>query len=428
MINYICENCDNLICETSICPVCHGRTKLNKSEIYWCEHCKAPSFDSICGGCGNSCNYIGSDIRPVFPEERLLIEILLDRPMQYAECSVWNTSGNNYVVDGQKLKVSYNELINKNNVSEIISKLQQYAEENKKYADNYIRSSGVKSFININKIRLNSITNEAIDYVKNITNDRNIDDMFISFSGGKDSTVTSHLVLTALQTNKIIHIYGDTTLEYPETGDYVKRFRNSHKETPLLIARNNDQDFNNLCELIGPPSRVLRWCCTIFKTGAITKKIESTFKDKKQIITFYGIRRSESISRNKYDRESNSPKISKQKVVSPIIDWIDFDIWLYILSNGIDFNYAYRQGFSRVGCWCCPNNSTWSGFLASIYMDQQNEKFKEILYKFAQTAGKPDWKEYIDSGKWKARQGGNGLEYSKNAVVAFKPWVLKDQN
>lgn len=42
------------------------------------------------------------------------------------------------------------------------------------------------------------------------------------------------------------------------------------------------------------------------------------------------------------------PKIVKQTVASPIIEWIDFDVWLYILTTRIDFNYAYRLGWTRV--------------------------------------------------------------------------------
>ncbi|MCQ2773086.1 MAG: phosphoadenosine phosphosulfate reductase family protein, partial [Bacilli bacterium] len=102
------------------------------------------------------------------------------------------------------------------------------------------------------------------------------------------------------------------------------------------------------------------------------------------------------------------------------------DVWLYILANDIPFNDAYKQGFSRVGCWCCPNNSSWSEYLSSIYMNEEYKKFHETLYSFARKIGKPDWKEYIDEGSWKARQGGNGLEHSKNAVVSFKPCAFDE--
>ena len=165
----------------------------------------------------------------------------------------------------------------------------------------------------------------------------------------------------------------------------------------------------------------MRWCCIIFKTGAITKKISTIFKDKTKVLTFYGIRRSESVSRSKYDRTSDSPKITKQKVASPIIDWYDFDIWLYLLTTKIDFNDAYRLGYSRVGCWCCPNNSTWSQYLASIYMPEEHEKWRNQLIRFAKSVGKPDPEEYIDGGNWKARQGGNGVKYSEKTFVKFKP-------
>ena len=41
--------------------------------------------------------------------------------------------------------------------------------------------------------------------------DKNCRPWIIGFSGGKDSTVTSHLVRTALGSNDILHVFGDTT-------------------------------------------------------------------------------------------------------------------------------------------------------------------------------------------------------------------------
>lgn len=425
MIKYYCNNC-SLECETSVCPVCNQRTEIIRTEIFYCNHCNAPSFEKKCHCCNNECISIGTDLRPVFPEERLLIEVLLNDPFKFAGKAVWNAGGSKYIIDGKRVMLSFKELIKNNDPVKIKETLDDLAVENQQYIDNYMSSETIKNFIIINKARLNSITYEAIEYIRYIARDRNESEMFVSFSGGKDSTVTSDLVLNSLFGKKIIHIYGDTTLEYPTSEKYIKRFRSTHPSVPLLIAKNKDQDFNNLCEVIGPPARMMRWCCTVFKTGAITKKIDSTFKNVRQLITFQGIRRGESVARNKYDRESNDSKIKKQIAVEPIIDWLDFDVWLYILSNNIDFNDAYRQGFSRVGCWCCPNNSAWSEFLSAIYMNEQFNKFREILYKFARKIGKPDWKDYIDDGEWKKRQGGNGLDISKNSVVSFKPCVLEE--
>lgn len=426
MIKYVCNNCDNLICESSTCPVCKNRTYIDKSEIYYCKHCNIPLFDNLCSICGNRSEYIGTDIRPVFPQERLLLESIEGKPFKYAGKSVWNTSGNYYFVDGNKIKFSVKDVVNNIDYRKVKKIITENEKENIKYVDSFFDEPYIKKFVEANSIRYNSIVTEAHTYIKNISKTYDVDSMFVSFSGGKDSTVTSDLVINALGTDKIIHIYGDTTLEYPETGLYLSEFKKIHPTTPLLVAKNKEQNFNELCKVIGPPSRMMRWCCTIFKTGSITRKIDATFKNKTKILTFQGLRRNESIARSKYQRESKGAKITKQETVAPIIDWLDFDVWLYILTRKIPFNSAYKKGFARVGCWCCPNNSSWSEYLSSIYMEEEYLKFHEILLNFAEQIGKPDPKEYISSGGWKARQGGNGLNYSGNAILSFKPCVLEE--
>ena len=421
MIKYYCENCE-IETEESICPICKNRTKA-KSKIYYCNHCNVPIYNEICPCCGETGNPIGTDVRPVFPEERLLLEILTDVPLKYINSSVWHTAGNQYIIDGKKVIVHQKDLMKKE-PDFVIQQLNKYKNKNNYDAFNKYK----QVFIKCNKDRYNYTLTEATNFIieqKKLFGD---DATFVSFSGGKDSTVVSNLVIRALGNPGIIHIFGDTTLEFPMTEEYAKRFKKSHNKTPFLSARNKDKNFYDMCETIGPPSRVMRWCCIVFKTGAITKKINSVFKDKQRLLTFYGIRRSESVSRGKYDRVSNSPKITKQKVVSPIIDWYDFDVWLYILSTGIDFNDAYRFGYSRVGCWCCPNNTIWAQYLSRIYMPEQSKKWRNQLIRFAKSVGKPDPEVYVDEGKWKARQGGNGVEYSKKVFVSFKPCATENDS
>ena len=110
MIKYQCEHCNNLICDSSICPVCNNRTYVYSSKIYYCENCNTPLYDEYCPLCGKKGKYIGTDIRPVFPEERLLIEVILNKPFAFANKSVWCTTGSNYFVDGKKIKLSLKEI------------------------------------------------------------------------------------------------------------------------------------------------------------------------------------------------------------------------------------------------------------------------------------------------------------------------------
>ena len=65
---------------------------------------------------------------------------------------------------------------------------------------------------------------------------------------------------------------------------------------------------------------MMRWCCSMFKTGPITRIMNRKYGNK-QILTFYGIRKVESTARSKYSRISEnteSVKIQKQTVASPI--------------------------------------------------------------------------------------------------------------
>ncbi len=418
MVKYKCEKC-NQPTETSICPVCQDRTTAT-SKVYWCLACNIPHYEETCSLCGRMGEYIATDLRPVFPEERLLIEIVLNKPYGYANKSVWNSKGI-YYVNGKRIPFSLKNLENID-VDQVRTKYLELSNKNKYDYFDFI----IQKFVKANANRYNYIVNEAVAYIQNMAQNFKTDNMFISFSGGKDSTVTSDLVMKALSNPQILHIFGDTTLEFPETLDYVSRFKAEHKKTPIISSKNKDKDFLELCEQIGPPSRVLRWCCTIFKTGSITRKITSLLGDGNNILTFYGIRRNESASRNKYDREADSPKIAKQIVVSPIIDWFDFDVWLYLLTTNIDFNTAYRLGYARVGCWCCPNNSGWSEFLSKIYMPAQYNKFRDVLVEFAKKVKKPDPEEYVASGAWKARQGGNGLDIAQKSLISFEPCATEE--
>jgi len=428
MIERICPKCKvPMNGDRCIKPNCHSITKIS-STIYWCGECNIPIYDNICPTCGREAKYISTDIRPVFPEENMLISIVLhDDPKFYQEASVWY-GGGSYIVNGKKIRLSVTK-INKYPI-DIVNKIKKKYNEFSGRLNYHFFNVYIHRFIDANKNRYNYITDEATSFVQQYLDKYSIEDMMVSFSGGKDSTVTSHIVNRALGTNKVLHIFGDTTLEFPYTLEYKKRFNKNDesKGVRILTAKNREKKFEDLCEVVGPPSRVMRWCCTVFKTGAIQKTIASAFKDKNNILSFQGIRHNESASRSKYERESESPKISKQTVVSPIIDWLDFDVWLYILTTGIDFNYAYRLGWTRVGCWCCPNNGGWSEFLAKVHMNEQYIHWHQLLVDFAKKIGKPDPEEYVNDGGWKARQGGNGLAAAQTSIVSFEPCATDEKS
>ena len=398
--------------------------------MQWCSHCAIPvvttfnqSDKNVCPLCGGKTKYISTDLRPVFPEERLLIEILLKKvPNFWKDKSVW-ACNNRYYVDGKSIIVP-NSIYEINNPDEIASQLQTAKGKNSSEA--FIRYIGL--FVQANRRRLAFLKDEAYQFIQHAADSFDPEQIVVSFSGGKDSTVTADLAIKALSNLSLVHIFGDTTLEFPSTSEYAERYHLFHPEAIFQIARNDDQNFYDVCDDIGPPARMMRWCCSMFKTGPITRIINSLYGSE-QILTFYGIRKSESVSRSKYNRIEDSAdavKIKQQTVASPIFFWKDIEIWLYILAEGIDFNNAYRLGYDRVGCWCCPNNNIRAQFLSRIYMPEKAKAWRSFLLDFASRIGKLDPEVYVDTGKWKARQGGNGLPSANDVKIRFTNCTAED--
>ena len=423
-----CTNC-NKASYSDVCEVCGGKTQQDTPiELYWCDSCRVPvirelsdTSPMICPSCGKPIRYLAKDLRPVFPEERLLLEVIKGHPLSYLHSSVW-ASGSRYYIDGKTANLSI-ETLKKISAEEVAETLSQYKDKN----DYSFFNENINVFINCNRERLDSIKNEAtsfvVEQVKRFPNHK----LVISFSGGKDSTVVADIVTRALSDPSIVHIFGDTTLEFPTTYEYVSRFRKSNPMAIVKTAKNKEQDFYSVCDEIGPPARMMRWCCTMFKTGPITKVLNSMFKDSK-ILTFYGIRKHESVSRSKYDRVANGAnvKIQKQTVAAPIFYWTDIEVWLYMLAEDVDFNDAYRLGYDRVGCWCCPNNTIRSQLLAKVYMPDRAKKWRDYLIDFAKRLGKPDPEVYVDDGFWKARQGGNGLAAAEDVKIRYTNCTAED--
>ena len=425
-----CRFC-NLETKEKACPIC-GQETIEEipTAVHWCENCNIPVIQEvsqsdmgICPICGSSMKFMATDVRPVFPEERLLLEILLKKqPNSLQEKSIW-ASNNRYYINGKVI-----QLPSKLFVEVDPDDCRHMLDENSSKNSYSFFNETIRKTVCANKTRIHYLVDEAHRFIRETASKFPEENIVLSFSGGKDSTVTADLAVKALSNPSLVHIFGNTTLEFPLTVEYAERFRKNHPKAIFKVARNNDQNFLDVCKDIGPPARMMRWCCSMFKTGPISRVINSLYRNQ-QILTFYGIRKSESVSRSKYNRvedDAESVKIQQQTVASPIFFWKDFDIWLYIFSEMIDFNNAYRLGYDRVGCWCCPNNNQRAQFLSRVYMPEQSKIWRVFLVEFAQRIGKPDPEEYVDSGAWKARQGGNGLAAASDVKIRFTNCTTED--
>lgn len=350
------------------------------------------------------------------------MECMTGEPLRFINDSVW-ACNSKYFINGKSLTITEQMYLDAD--AEAVRTAIEAASPNN--SDSAF-TTYANRFIEANRARESEIVEEACAFVVDAAKDYPEENLVVSFSGGKDSTVTADIAARALSNPYLVHIFGDTTLEFPSTIEYAARFKESHPDAIFKTARNMEQDFYEVAAEIGPPARLMRWCCSMFKTGPISRAFGGLYGNQK-ILTFYGIRKGESISRSKYNRiedGSASVKIQQQRVAAPIFYWGDIDVWLYILSESIDFNEAYRLGYERVGCWCCPNNNTKAQFLSAVYMPDRAYTWRNFLIEFARSIGKPDPEVYVDEGSWKARQGGNGLVAADSVKVVSRQCATEE--
>jgi phosphoadenosine phosphosulfate reductase len=278
------------------------------------------------------------------------------------------------------------------------------------------------TFRKANKDYIERLQYEAENFIRSTVARFNQRPIMVSFSGGKDSTVVSHLVMSALGRSDILHIFADTTIELPDTYKYIKKFQRIHPLTPMITSRAS-LDFFSTAKSIGPPSRILRWCCTTHKTNPLSKIIDGISPDY-GALTFDGIRKAESARRAKYSPISKQNKIAREVLASPILEWTDFDVWAYLFYHGLPFNYAYNYGFRRVGCLYCPFNSIWSQRMIKYRYPKKNNRWNRFLKVQAHRMRHPNPEVFIKHG-WRARAGGRGLEHYKTSIESA-PCLLAD--
>jgi phosphoadenosine phosphosulfate reductase len=272
-----------------------------------------------------------------------------------------------------------------------------------------------------NESALQKLEEEAIAFVRETVKTHPERKPVVSFSGGKDSAVVSYLVRKALS-DDILHIFGNTTMEYPDTVTYVERFKNT---TRIRFLENSSScSFLEMCGLIGPPSRINAWCCSVFKAAPIAAML-GKINGHKGIISFEGIRRNESVRRRNRERLYLNKKIVHQLSAYPILDWKEVEVWLFILTREIAFNDAYQKGFARVGCMYCPNNTAYDEYLIKRYYYPETKGWLAFLTKYARDIGKEDPSDYVSSGAWKMRVG---KSQGRSSVYVRKVPCLKNMN
>ncbi|MCP1662129.1 phosphoadenosine phosphosulfate reductase [Methanocalculus sp. AMF5] len=238
-------------------------------------------------------------------------------------------------------------------------------------------------------------------------------DLFhVAFSGGKDSCVLLDLVKKALPKGSFVVVFGDTGMEFPDTYEVIKKIKQQclDEEIAFYIAKSH-LDPKDSWELFGPPSRTLRWCCSVHKSTPQTLKLrELTGKNSFIGLDFVGVRAQESFARSTYMYENYGTKQKGQFSHNSILEWTSAEIWLYIYANDLFINDAYKKGNTRAGCLFCPMSGGASDFLRRInYTDEIDFFISIIKNSNGWDTNKKDIETYVINGGWNNRRSGRGI-------------------
>lgn len=161
---------------------------------------------------------------------------------------------------------------------------------------------------------------------------------YLAFSGGKDSITIYRLAeMAGVRFDAHYHV---TTVDPPELVKFIKQhYPQVARDWPEMTM------FQLMClpRHYMPPMRQARWCCEALKECGGEGRFVLT-----------GIRWAES-TRRKTTRQIVEHCVSRRaRLLHPIIDWSDADVWEFIRRQGLVYCSLYDEGFDRLGCILCP--------------------------------------------------------------------------
>lgn len=253
--------------------------------------------------------------------------------------------------------------------------------------------------------------------------------LMITYSGGKDSEVLVDLAIKSKIPLEIVNSH--TTADAPQTvyhiRDQFKKWENDGIDCKIVYPKYKGIS-TSMWALIPikkmPPTRLSRYCCAVLKETTGNGRMIAT-----------GVRWTESAARvkkrsqfeaisanwqNKILLSDNDDKrqlfeactLKARRVVNPIIDWTDDDIWGYAKSEKLCLNPLYDCGFKRVGCVGCPlaskkcREKEFAAF--PKYRDMYISAFARML-EARKVDGKGDrtdaWQSPIDVYHWWMQDG-----------------------
>ena len=222
--------------------------------------------------------------------------------------------------------------------------------------------------------------------------------VYVSFSGGKDSTVLLHLVRDMYP--DVPAVFSDTGLEFPGIREFVKtipnvtwlkpdmtfrkvlekygypvigkeqakwideaRRGNAEGQSRRLygIRKGDKKSTFRISEqwhyLMNAPFKISDECCNEMK-----KKPMKRYAHETRRVPIIGTMAEESKLRTQHWlQEGCNAYDAKRPTSKPMSFWTEADVWQYIRENNIPYSIIYDMGYNRTGCIFCMFGAHFDG-------------------------------------------------------------------
>jgi 3'-phosphoadenosine 5'-phosphosulfate sulfotransferase (PAPS reductase)/FAD synthetase len=379
------------------------------TPLFWCDACDLPLISEHCALCGGVTQNKITLRAPCNPKliDKYFANVL--KPLGFS------VSGNMVINAFKEGVVQKFELIRGRKIAQFAfdDAEQRWLVESGSVTDSRSAANAsadmaacLQLIVRANAERLDFIQRVATDVIRTELGRSSCGPIpMVHHSGGKDAVVIFDLVIRAgsgRPDNSINLINYELGIDFPETKAFIEREISRYPGTVHYYHYSNREVFLKTIEKIGPPTHDNIWCCPM-NAVPVGRLLRDIYGEQDTYISIKGHRKRESMEKLLWGAEHlvylRHRTLVNEQALSPIWSWTDFEVWLYIHKNRLEYHPIYDAGIQRLVCVMCPVHSDSEQQVINERAPEGLQEFNRQLHRWKDELGFPE--AWITKRLWK---------------------------